>query len=293
MKQEAQNTVRIDRNLLTQLANNGFSQIEIKRIGKILVEGIRYQFDTNFTDPVWVQDLKSHIVEIEPGYPPSHKQHKVLFAQLHYFRFIIERIRRKICNSEQANIKLITAMLTWDNKQMQIRDYITTCNMGLVLNMAQNCKYGSLEYGELVSEGSMALLRVTECYDYRLGFHFSTYACRAIGKSFSRLAKKQYKLSRISYVNYDPALEIDTTCQQLREERVLDSIRQIRYYILGERGNLSEVEKKVLKMRFSVGEYNGNQMTLKDIGQELGLSKERIRQIQNQAVGKLSSIIRS
>ena len=291
MLQDAKISKQID-NLSFMFKSLGLKQIETRRIIKILKDGVKFQPDPKFTCPEWIANLKTYEIEIEPGYPPSHQQHEIMFSRLHYYRYILNKIRDKILASETVNPKLLVALVKWDMRQFKLRDFITTCNMGLVLNMAQHCKYGNLEYGELVSEGSMALLRVTECYDYRLGFHFSTYACRAIGKSFSRLAKKQYKLNRISFVNYDPVLEIDTTCQQLRQQRILDAIRQLRYYILGERGNLSDMEKQVLKMRFSVGEFNGNQMTLKDIGLVLGLSKERIRQIQNQAVGKLGVIVR-
>ncbi len=291
MTQDAKIQKQIEK-LSSLFDSMGLKAIETKRIKRVLKDGIKYQDDTCFRASGWVRSLNEHKIEIEPGYPPTHQQHEIMFAQLHYYRYVENCLREKILSSKEVNPKLLVAIIKWDVKQIKLRDFITTCNMGLVLNMAQNCKYGSLEYGELVSEGSMALLRVTECYDYRLGFHFSTYACRAIGKSFARLAKKQYKLNRISFVNYDPGLEIDNTCQQMRQQRILDAIRQLRYYILGNRGNLSEVEKQVLKMRFSVGEYNGNQMTLKDIGTILGLSKERIRQIQNQAVDKLGVIIR-
>lgn len=291
MSQDANKQKQIER--LSLLFNSlGLKACEMRRVIKILREGIKYHYDSRFLDPQWVWQNKQAEIEIEPGSPPSHHQHELMFARLHYYRFVLDRIRTRINNSIEFNPKLLVALIKWDMRQIKLRDFITTCNMGLVLNMVQNCKYGNMEYGELISEGSMALLRVTECYDYRLGFHFSTYACRAIGKSFSRLAKKYYKLNRISYVDYDPGLEVDNTCQQLRQQRTMDSINQLRYYVLGNHGNLSEVEKQVLKMRFSVGEFNGNQMTLKDIGSILGLSKERIRQIQNQAVDKLGWIVR-
>ena len=277
---------------LKNLVRTKFSLVEQKRILKLLKNGVRFQDSTKFSDPEWVHYIKNKEIELDPGTPPTHPQHELLFSKLHYTRFILEKIRQKILSATHIRIEWIKAMLIIDRRQATIRDLVTTSNMGLVLSMAQKCRYKNLEYGELVSEGAMALLRVTECYDYRLGYHFSTYACRAIGKSFVRLAKKQFKNNRVMYIDYDPALEKDDTCQQIREQRILDTIRQVRHYVLGNQGNLSEIERQVLKMRFSVGDFHGNQMTLKDIGSVLGLSKERIRQIQNQAVDKLSLIVK-
>lgn len=48
-------------------------------------------------------------------------------------------------------------------------------------------------------------------------------------------------------------------------------------------------EAIILKMRFGIG-YE-NPMTLKDIGKELGLTRERVRQIQNEALKKLFNIL--
>ncbi|MBN2844061.1 MAG: sigma-70 family RNA polymerase sigma factor [Sedimentisphaerales bacterium] len=268
------------------------SPVEIRRLEHILNSEIKYQKSDLFSNSAWVRNIMEAQVNIEPGRPPSHSQHEIMFAKLHYFRHIIANIRDKVLTSNKIKRQWILALLFWDKQQLELRDRITTSNMGLVLNMAQHCKYANVEYGELISEGSMALLRVTECYDYRLGFQFSTYACRAIGKSFSRLAKKTYKYNHISQLNFDPTLEVDTTCQQLRQQRLSDSILQLRHYILGQRPELSEIEKEILRLRFSVGQYKGNPMTLKDIGSTLGLSKERIRQIQNQAVLKLGKIVR-
>ncbi len=278
---------------LQRMIETQFSLVEQKRISKLLINGVRFHNNSNFSDPDWVRYICDHKLDLVPGTPPTHRQHELLFSKLHYTRYLLEKIRHKILKpNNKIHYKWIKALLDIDRKQTSIRDIITTSNMGLVLSMAQKCRYKNLEYGELVSEGAMALLRVTECYDYRLGFHFSTYACRAIGKSFVRLAKKQFRNNRILYIDYDPALEKDDTCQQIREQRIFETIRQVRHYILGNNGNLSDIEREVLKMRFSVGDFHGNQMTLKDIGLILGLSKERIRQIQNQAVDKLSMIVK-
>ena len=48
---------------------------------------------------------------------------------------------------------------------------------------------------------------------------------------------------------------------------------------------LSPLERSIVESRFGLGDVET--MTLKEIGDEYGLSRERIRQIQNRALGKL------
>jgi RNA polymerase sigma factor (sigma-70 family) len=54
-------------------------------------------------------------------------------------------------------------------------------------------------------------------------------------------------------------------------------------------GHLDEREIKILRMRYGLD--NGEPMTLKEIGQRVNLSRERVRQIENDALGKLQELV--
>ena len=54
--------------------------------------------------------------------------------------------------------------------------------------------------------------------------------------------------------------------------------------------DLSEREAKILKMRFG---FSGEVKTLEAIGQEIGLSRERVRQIEKRAKERLKSKLQS
>lgn len=52
---------------------------------------------------------------------------------------------------------------------------------------------------------------------------------------------------------------------------------------------LDERERKILSLRFGLG--SGETMTLKEIGGRLNLTRERVRQVQNEALRKLNSVL--
>jgi len=54
-------------------------------------------------------------------------------------------------------------------------------------------------------------------------------------------------------------------------------------------GHLDDRETKILRMRYGLD--NGEPMTLKEIGQRVNLSRERVRQIENDALGKLQELV--
>lgn len=56
--------------------------------------------------------------------------------------------------------------------------------------------------------------------------------------------------------------------------------------MLGLMETLGERERKILRLRFGL-DYHRDPMTLKEIGAELGLTRERVRQIQNEALSRL------
>jgi len=53
---------------------------------------------------------------------------------------------------------------------------------------------------------------------------------------------------------------------------------------------LDERESTVLRMRFGLGEHEPH--TLKEIGEQLGLTRERVRQIETEALGRLADGIK-
>jgi RNA polymerase sigma factor (sigma-70 family) len=187
---------------------------------------------------------------------------------------------------DKAATQTAKAMLTWYKKAMALRSQLVQANMGLVLAMAKRTRIPSLDFSELVSQGSMALLRSIENYDFSRGFKFSTYACRAILRSFGRLASESETHRR--RFTTQPCLDIarSTRVDHDHERRWQDAIDSLREVMANNRAKLSEIERRIIIERFSMVS-GGKGRTYEEIGKMIGLTSERIRQMHKLALRKI------
>ena len=83
-------------------------------------------------------------------------------------------------------------------------------------------------------------------------------------------------------------LEKDDRETRQHEEFQADLADEFKVIFKENLADLTDIEKSVVKLRFSIGKETSEEpQTLKNIGETLGLTKERIRQIQNNALDKL------
>ncbi len=133
-------------------------------------------------------------------------------------------------------------MLDWHERQFEYRSKIVTGNMGLVPAMAKRINSSHLEFTDLLSEGSMALLRATEKFDCSLGWKFSTYACRAILKSFSRVSKLTYRYRSRFGMQLETTFLRDDTLEQHRKSVHEDLVDEVRAVMNRNLADLSGIE---------------------------------------------------
>ena len=280
-------------NILTSRSQNKINDLDLSKSEKgtlrsLMTAPIAYIPHPDFSKRSLMTPIMDKKIEVVPGTSLNTQDEQKVFLQMNYSRHKICLLRRKLLRQAKWNIGDVKQLLHFYNVQLSCRSQIVTCNMGLVLSMAQRVKYPGVEFTDLVSEGSMALLRATEKFDCALGFKFSTYACRAIFKGFSRAAKQCYTYHSRFPAQYDYAFEKDDRETRQHEEFQADLADEFKVIFQENLADLSDIEKSVVKLRFSIGkETPESPQTLKNIGETLGLTKERIRQIQNKALGKL------
>jgi RNA polymerase primary sigma factor len=212
------------------------------------------------------------------------REEAVLFLRYNYARYrlgqFVEAQLRRVSTVRAR------AMIEWFRRVMRTRADLVRANLPLVLAMAKRTKIPNVEFGEVVSEGNMALLRAVEKFDVSRGFKFSTYACRAILKSFNRLATKTGRYRQRFPVEYDPEMEqsdYDVNRHELERANTVETVRDI---LSQNRARLSDVERMIVIERFAISS-RGKGRTLAEVGRMVGLTNERVRQIQNTALRKI------
>jgi len=235
--------------------------------------------------------IKTHIV-LTPGVFPTPEQEKTLFLQMNYARYLINLIIEPALKNKRPTKQVLLDLLQLNKKQLAIRGQLATSNIGLVLSMAKKCRYNHVEFSNFISEGSIALLKAVEGFDVSLGWKFSTYACKAIGLSFVRVAKKTYTYRDRFSVQLEPEMIQHDASGQKRAIQLKELADEAVFLVSSPKTNLTPIERKVLQLRFLSFSNNNKQQTLCAVGLKLGLTKERIRQIQKKALAKLHALLR-
>jgi len=213
---------------------------------------------------------------------------QTLFLRFNYARCCLNRLligmRRKCSLIRRGKIML------WHGRAIQARNDLVRANMALVMAMAKRTRIPNVGFAELISEGNMALLRSVAKFDVSRGFKFSTYACRVILQSFNRLATTGCKYHKRFSTEFDPDLERSDYDAKKRETQHADLVDALRDALSRNRAKLTRVERTVISERFALNS-GGKGGTLAQVGKMVGLSDDRVRQIQNHALGKLRKIL--
>lgn len=226
----------------------------------------------------------------------SPQQEQLAFKRFNYARYRLFRLLRN-CRGKRLTLANARQAIAWQRRALEIRAEIVQANVPLVLAMAKHTRRRGVDFYELISEGNMALLRAINRFACDRGFKFSTYACSAIIKSFSRIAMRAARYHGRFPNSYDPQMQQSDHLETRRREMELACVAELQAIVANNTVNFSEVEQKVIRARFALDSPGGNgdpqpvPMTLEQIGQIIGVTKERVRQIQNQALAKLKGAL--
>lgn len=240
----------------------------------------------------WYQPTREEIADQLKGTPQLMKapEEKLMFLRFNYSKFRLQKLQKKLLK-DGIDKDLAEEFLEWHRRFEHFREYLVRTNLALVLAMAKRTRLGDTDFAEIVSEGNMALLRAVDKFNVERGFKFSTYACRAILKAFSRTAMKSSRHKSRFPVEFEPDLEKSDWSDRKRdmvEEDCVDELKQIVDRNLAE---LSDVEQTVIRRRFNWQQQEENPLTLEEVGKIIGVTKERVRQIQNKALLKIRNVM--
>jgi RNA polymerase primary sigma factor len=221
----------------------------------------------------------------EPLLSFAEEQHE--FRRMNFSKFAASRLRDSLNPSRPAPGKMdqIERFLA---DARHARDHIIRANLRLVISNAG--KYCTSQYGfeDLFSDGTLALMEAVDKFDYQRGFRFSTYATHAIRRSFFRKIERKQK-DRQRFAVTDPDV-ISLTPDDFEVDHDAPAKSQLIGKILSRLAeHLTERELHVIEGRFGLNGRSGPQ-TLVQLSGELGICKERVRQVEGQALKKLHEL---
>jgi len=259
------------------------------------IEKELFDFETEPQLPLvsWYQPTRDEAVDEAMSAAPQlmkGPEERLMFLRFNYSKLRLSKIQRLIKKNGLTR-KRADEFLFWHRRFEHFREYLVRTNLALVLAMAKRTRLGDVDFAEIVSEGNMALIRAVDKFNVDRGFKFSTYACRAILKAFSRTALKSSRHRTRFPVEFEPEMEKSDWSDRRRDAVEEDCIDELKAIVDRNLADLSQVEETVIRRRFNWKQEEESPLTLEEVGQIIGVTKERVRQIQNKALAKIRTVM--
>ncbi len=203
-----------------------------------------------------------------------------------------------------SNEEIVSLYSLFKSGQEGAREQLVKGNMRLVMKIANDYKYGRMDFEDIVSSGTIGLLKAIEMFDPEKGA-FPQYASAWINK-YIRMALDSYR--GIHTKRYDRMTEEERSSCVIESlnEKVGDGETEFAESLASDEMSPSEAVEKassvdavrdaidnaldsreqfIIRSRYGL-DGNGV-LTLREIADKLGMTHERVRQIEVSALAKL------
>ena len=214
----------------------------------------------------------------------TREQEVWLFRKFNYLKYKAALLREQL-QPERPSGRLMDQIELLYQEIVELKNKIVRSNLRLVVSIAKRRVSASDSFFDLVSDGNMSLMRAVEKFDYARGNKFSTYASWAIMKNYARTIPNEHKVRdrfRAADIELLHATADESTDESYRRMAESDRLHQVEKFL----DRLDQREQTIIVRRYGLNHEHDPQ-TLKDVGSALGVTKERVRQIEAKALEKL------
>lgn len=181
---------------------------------------------------------------------------------------------------------------------MSARGKLIEHNLRLVVFLSKKYENTGIDLEDLVSIGTIGLIKGINTYKLGKNIKLATYASRCIDNEILMFLRKNKK--RRGEVSFEDSLSYDAEGNELRLEDILGTDPDIvtkgleeeteKYLLYREIDKLSGRDKQIMILRY--GLYNNEEMTQKEVADLLNISQSYISRIEKKVIRKLKNIVR-
>ena len=178
------------------------------------------------------------------------------------------------------------------------RDKLIEHNLRLVVFLAKKYENTGVDLEDLVSIGTIGLMKGIKTFSMDKNIKLATYASRCIDNEILMFLRKNKKIK--TEISLDESLSFDSEGNELHLEDILGTEPDIvtkpledelnKNLMLEEINKLSKRDKDIITMRY--GLYGKEEKTQKEVAEILGISQSYISRIEKKVIKKLKSIVK-
>jgi len=231
-------------------------------------------------------DLPSHLRGMCEVALLTQPEEAALFREMNLSKYLANVLRATLnpAAPDEAILDEAEALL---NRAETMRDHIVKANMRLVISIVKKFVTPQHSFDDLLSNGIFTLMQTVEKFDFDRGFRFSTYAYRSISRNIYRtLVNAQKEEAKFTRDADDWAFEQPDDSSSTLTDAVWSNLREQTAAFLKQ---LDKRERLIIRSRYALGAHR-KVRTFQYIADKLGISKERVRQLEQRAVSKLQAM---
>lgn len=231
-------------------------------------------------------EMPAHLRRLCEAALLSAEHETVLFRQMNYLKFLAAGLREQLDGNHPEHSLILTIEQLLSGARA-IRDRLIQANMRLAMSIVKKFVTPTVSFDEMLSEGTVTLMQAVELFDFDRGFRFSTYAYRSISRTAYRfVASARVEEARLTRDAEEWAFEQSEELASSMPENFWEGLRQLTSTMLR---RLDRRERFIIRSRYALGSHR-RVRSFQDLADRLGVSKERVRQIEARAVGKLQGM---
>ncbi len=198
--------------------------------------------------------------------------------------------------SKEEEIKYVSLSM---NNDRNARNILIEHNLRLVVFLAKKYDNTGTDLEDLVSIGTIGLIKAVNTYRLDKNIKLATYASRCIDNEILMYLRKTKR--KKSEVSFEDSLSYDSDGNELHLEDVLGTEKDIvtkglddeldRNLMITEIEKLAPRNKEIIELRYGLNKKK--EMTQKDVATLLGISQSYISRIEKKVIKKLKNIIKS